>query len=115
MVGVALDPLLDLLEVHGRLDALVVRLHLLLVDGLGKGPALLQALDLLFQEFVEHVSEGHLMTHDSVEYLQSCVSTLDLLYLGFVLSKNVNIYSFHWTKFMKKYLCVAVKVKIMID
>ena len=67
MVGVALDPLLDLLEVHGRLDALVVGLDLLLVDGLGEGPALLQALDLLFQEFVEHVSEGHLQLTFSVE------------------------------------------------
>ena len=67
MVGVALDPLLDLLEVHGRLDALVVGLDLLLVDGLGEGPALLQALDLLFQEFVEHVSEGHLQLTFAVE------------------------------------------------
>ena len=75
------DRIASLLQIHGSLDALVVRLDLLLVDGLGEGPALLQALDLLLQELVEHVSEGHLRERFIVEPMTSLgLAKLSFLY-----------------------------------
>ena len=53
-----------LFEVHRRLDALVVVLDALPVHRFLEWPALLQGLDLLFQEVLEHVSEGHLEEED---------------------------------------------------
>ena len=49
-----------LFEVHRRLDAFVVVFDALPIHWFLEWPALLQGLDLLFQEVLEHVSEGHL-------------------------------------------------------